>query len=74
MTDVRSGLLGEGPWYCIQCLQGRLQEAPLGHRGGWARSVGGSRQSRPTLRQLGAYLDRELLQYIECVDWTLDFL
>lgn len=21
MTDVRSGLLGEGPWYCIQCLQ-----------------------------------------------------
>lgn len=22
----------------------------------------------------GAYLDRELLQYIECVDWTLDFL
>ncbi|XP_032904468.1 cytosolic acyl coenzyme A thioester hydrolase [Amblyraja radiata] len=25
--NARSGPVGEGPWYCVQCLQGRLQEA-----------------------------------------------
>lgn len=75
LTDSRSGLVAEGLVYCFQHFQGRLQEAPLGHKGGRVRkgtSVCGPSWLR-VMKEAGVYLDRNLFQYIGHVDRTLDF-
>lgn len=54
MSDVRSKGRWEGePGQCLQNLQGRLQEAPLGHKDGRARRgtwVGGNLSSTSSAR------------------------